>query len=81
MVDVESDGITVRLNKNGHCVAIFSSACREYNVHWKIPQLIRHANGCPTQDDWDAFVSVAEESFDIIIGSEYRPSYIKANAK
>jgi len=75
--NVESDGLTVFLNKNGNCVARFSPTYHEYNVHWKIPQMIRHGKGGPTQDDWETFVSVAEESFGIIVGIEHRPAYIK----
>jgi hypothetical protein len=74
--NIEIDGLNVLINKNGRCVARFCQSFREYNVHWKKPQKVLHSRKGTTLEDWESFVSVVMESFDISIDNKYKPIYI-----
>ena len=50
-------------------------------MHWRKPQVIRHRGAEPTLDDWESFVAVIDESFEIKIGPEHRPFYIQEPTK
>ena len=79
--NIDSDGRTVWINRNCQCLARFCPVSREYNMHWRKPQVIRHRGAEPTLDDWESFVAVIDESFEIKIGPEHRPFYIQEPTK
>jgi hypothetical protein len=39
--------------------------------------MVRHSKAEPTLEDWESFVAVMEESFEIKIDPKHRPLYIQ----